>query len=116
MAAKKTGARKASSSKAPARKKAATKKASPAKKAPAKKKAPAAKASVSSLAINLGHVFSLRPRVAKSFRDGDFRKARVLLQDEVYATVEEAARAVVEKALELTHEGGSKRGSFKQRR
>ena len=111
MAAKKTGARKASSSKAPARKKAA-----PAKRAPAKKKTPTAKASVSSLAINVGHVFSLRPRVPKSFRDGDFRKARVLLQDEVYASVEEAARAVAEKALELTHEGGSKRGSFKQRR
>ena len=35
--------------------------------------------------------------------------------DEAYASIEEAARAVAEKALAMTHEGPSKRG-FKPRR
>ena len=92
-AAKKTAAKttKASAKKAP--KKAAPKKSKPAKDKP------------SSLAVNMGHVFSLRPRVEKSFRPGDFSTAKHLLQDESYADLREAARAVAEKALELTHDG-----------
>jgi hypothetical protein len=55
--------------------------------------------------VNLGHIFALRPRVETSFRQADFRAARQLLEDEAYASIEEAARAVAEKALELTHAG-----------
>ena len=65
---------------------------------------------VSSMSVNLGHVFSLRPRVSKTFRQADFLTARQLLQDEDYANIEEAARAVAEKALDLTHKGPPKRG------
>jgi hypothetical protein len=65
---------------------------------------------VSSMSVNLGHVFSLRPRVSKTFRKADFLTARQLLQDEEYADMEEAARAVAEKALELTRKGPPKRG------
>jgi hypothetical protein len=94
----------------------------PAKEAGARKRAPASKsaqarktqkkpkAEVSSLSVNLGHVFSLRPRVSKTFRQADFLTARQLLQDESYASIEEAARAVVEKALDLTRKGPPKRG------
>jgi hypothetical protein len=78
-----------------------------AKKAPAKKKT---KDQVSSMSVNLGHVFSLRPRVSTSFRQADFLTARQLLQDESYEDIEAATRAVVEKALEMTREGPSKRG------
>ena len=83
-----------------------TKKAGEAKSAEPKKKG-----SVSSLVVNMGQVFALRPRVPKSFRQADFLTARDLLRDEGYASIEEAARAVVEKALELTrkpakHSGG----------
>ena len=53
----------------------------------------------------MGHVFGLRPRVNTSFRPDDFRTARQQLRDEPYADLPEAARAVVEKALELTHGG-----------
>ena len=69
-----------------------------------------ARGKVSAMEVHLGHVFSLRPRVTTSFRQADFRTARHLLQDETYASVEEAARAVAEKALDLTLEGSSKRG------
>ena len=79
----------------------------PAKTEKAEKKA---KGKVSSMGVNLGHVFSLRPRVSTSFRQADFLTARHLLQDEAYANIEEAARAVAEKALEMTHDGPPKRG------
>jgi hypothetical protein len=91
----------------------------PAKAPAARKRAPASKAKkaekkpkaeVSSLSVNLGHVFSLRPRVSKTFRQADFLTARQLLQDEGYDNIEEAARAVAEKALDLTHKGPPKRG------
>jgi hypothetical protein len=94
------------------RKKAAgTRKSTPASKAAepgkAKKKT---KDKVSSMSVNLGHVFALRPRVSKTFRQADFLTARLRLQDEKYASIEEAARAVAEKALELTQQGPPKRG------
>lgn len=79
----------------------------PAKTEKAKKKA---KGKVSATKVNLGHILSLRPRVSPSFRQADFLTARHLLQDEGYASIEEAARAVAEKALSMTHEGPSKRG------
>lgn len=118
MAVKKS-AEKARAGKAAAEKPAA-KKASPKKKTDAAKSAPASRsaktakakkqATVSSIKVNLAHVLALRPRVSPSFRQADFLTARQLLQDEAYASIEEAARAVAEKALSMTHEGPSKRG------
>jgi len=76
----------------------------------AKKKAPAKQERVASKAVNMGNLFALRPRVNTSFRQEDFFTARRLLEDESYATPEEAARAVAERALELSNDPGSKRG------
>ena len=114
---RKAAARKPAGGGRPA-KKAASKRAAPAraaevrpasepKAAPAERK-PAAKGGVPAASVNLGHVFALRPRVSTSFRQEDFRTARHLLQDESYASLGEAARAVAEKALELTRDAGSK--------
>jgi hypothetical protein len=128
-ATKKTAARKAAGKKAAPKKKTAAKGAGAAGKTPARSKAAAkpkpeedaqvaeatpakkkAKDQVSSMSVNLGHVYSLRPRVSTSFRQADFLTARHLLQDESYENIEAATRAVVEKALEMTREGPSKRG------
>ena len=65
----------------------------------------ASKDAVSSLSVNLGHVFALRPRVSTTFRQPDLATARHMLQEESYGSIPEAARAVAEKALELTHDG-----------
>jgi hypothetical protein len=115
-AKKKTGGkRKATAEEAatgsePAEKAAARKRTPVSKSAEPKKAKKKPKGTVSSMSVNLGHVFSLRPRVSKTFRQADFLTARQLLQDEDYANVEEAARAVAEKALDLTHKGPPKRG------
>ena len=117
MAAKKS-AKKTEARKAAPKRKTAAGKAAPKKKTGGKRKAASKSAAeeekpadkVSSLSVNLGHVFSLRPRVSKTFRQADFLTARQLLQDEEYADLEEAARAVAEKALDLTHKGPPKRG------
>jgi hypothetical protein len=58
--------------------------------------------SVSSMDVTLGHVFSLKPRVNKSFRSNDLSQARRALADRVYADLAEAARAVAEEALSIT--------------
>jgi hypothetical protein len=55
--------------------------------------------------VNLGHVFALRPRVNTSFRQEDFRAAKLQLRDQGYASIEEATRAVVELAMDFTHSG-----------
>ena len=111
-------------SKKPATKKAAApRKTAGAKKTTAKKttakKATAKKTAASpgprSLDVNMGHIFALRPRVPTSFRPGDLQNARHQLQDEAYAKIEHAARAVAEKALELTHDAGSRLGSKRHR-
>jgi len=124
-ASRKTGAKK-TAKKAPkkAAKKAAAGKPKPkqasAKEAPTKKKTAASRAAsksqpgVSSAQVSMGHVFSLRPRVATSFRPDDFRRARQLLAEESYPDVLKAARAVVEKALELTHEGPQRSNKSKR--
>jgi hypothetical protein len=104
--------RKAAAKRAAPPRPAAEKPAPAPKAAPEPKPAPAerraGKGGAAAGDVNMGHVFALRPRVATSFRQEDFRTARHLLQDERYASVEEAARAVVEKALELTREAGSR--------
>jgi len=137
MVAKKTTkpAKKSSAARKPVAKKAPTKKKAAAKKVPAKKKAPArnaaakkaskaesavestpaekpkkeAAAGVRSNQVVLAHLFALRPRVATSFKPDDFRQAKQRLEDESYASIQEAARAVAEKALELTGSGLPKR-------
>lgn len=78
------------------------KKAPAAKKAPTKK-APAKKSGFSSLDVNMGQVFALRPRIETSFRPDDFRTAKYHLEEESFKDANEAARAVALKALELTH-------------
>ena len=100
MAAKSTPKKK------PAIKKKSTakKKAAPKKKATGKKAA-SKKPTASSGQVAMGHVFSLRPRVVTAFKPDDFRRAKQLLEEEAYADIQAAARAVVEKALELTQGG-----------
>lgn len=101
-AAKKTAAKKTAKKAAP---KAAAKKTAP----KTTKKKPAEKNGASSLAVNMSHVFALQPRATTSFKAGDFSTAKHQLQDESYADIHAAAKAVVEKALELTH-GAPKKG------
>jgi len=64
---------------------------------------------VSSIGVNLGHIFALRPRVNTAFPPGNFNTAKHFLRDESYASIEEAARAVAAKALELTNKRPSRR-------
>jgi hypothetical protein len=121
-AARKASPKRKDSGKRPAAAEASAPKKKRATKAPAKKDEPAPKpetteqakkkpkSTVSSTSVNLGHVFALRPRVSTSFRQADFLTARHLLRDEAYENIEEAARAVVAKALEMTREGPPKRG------
>ena len=73
-----------------------------------------ARGKVSSIGVNLGHIFALRPRVNTSFPPGDLNTAKHFLRDESYANIEEAARAVADKALELTHKGPPRRGTLRR--
>ena len=101
MAVKKSKKKKSTSVK-----KATPKKQGASKKKAASKKTAAAKgASVTSAQVMLSHVFALRPRVIMAFRPDDFRRARQLLEEEAYESIQKAARAVAERALELTQEG-----------
>jgi hypothetical protein len=95
-----------------ARKKSKTKASTSSAKAGSKK---ATAGSVSSLAVNLGHIFALRPRVETSFKPGNLETAKHFFRDGSYATIEEAARAVAEKALELTREGSGGKSSKRKR-
>jgi len=65
-------------------------------KAPASGKATSAQ-------VNLGHVLALRPKVSTSFPQAEFLKARRELAEESYGSIDEAARAVAEKALAATN-------------
>src|SRR5262245_45027947 len=124
--AKKPGpARKASKAAAPAKKKAAA----PGKKAAGAAKKPVARAAapkkavaadrpttskpvapappagaVTAEAVLLGHVMALRPRVHVGFKPSAFTDAKRALAEKRYATIEEAARAVAEKAIEISNE------------
>jgi len=133
-AKKKAKAKKTSAKKAPSKKKTSSRKGtpkkSPAKKAAAKKKTTAnrsaprkvvaeqkpskARSGASSIQVMMGHMFALRPRVSTSFRPDDFRRARQVLADEPYANIQDAARAVAEKAHELTR--GERKGARKSKR
>jgi hypothetical protein len=95
-------------------KKAATKRASK-RAAPESKRVGAPKGEmqrgekVSSMAVNREHLFALRPRVSAAFRQEDFIAARRLLEGEAYTSIEEAARAVAERALSLSNDPKEKR-------
>lgn len=59
---------------------------------------------VSTREVNRGHVFALQPRVNAGFSPQAFDDARRELSDVLYGTIDEAARAVAERALELSNE------------
>lgn len=94
-------------------KKAGAKKKTTAKPVTAKASKPTktADGGMSSIGVNLGHIFALRPRANTSFPPGDLNTAKHFLRDESYANIEEAARAVANKALELSHKGPSRKGT-----
>ncbi|MGH6691044.1 MAG: hypothetical protein ACREF4_10245 [Gammaproteobacteria bacterium] len=73
---------------------------------PARSPTPAAKqpGDFIALQVNRGQIFALRPRANTGFSAAAFDAARRELADERYATIEEAARAVAVRALELTNE------------
>ena len=98
-AVKKSAAKKKAAAKKPEDKVTAEKK--PAGKSEKKATKPAVQSGFSSLAVNMGHVFALRPRVGSSFRQEDFRAARLQLESESFKNAADAARAVVEKTAEL---------------
>jgi hypothetical protein len=133
---KKKSAPKKSGAKKPAPKKAGKKKAAAAKKKAAAKPAPKPKAApkpvttpptapkaapvrvptpapaapatggVSAADVNLGHVVALRPRTHTGFKPEAFAEAKRALSDQRFPTIEEATRAVAEKAVELSNESG----------
>ena len=76
--------------------------------------APKAAGTVTADGVNLGHLFALRPRVSTSFRQEDFRAAKLRLAEETYPNIREAARAVAREALERAQEGPPKHG-FRRR-
>ena len=100
-------ARKSSAKKTP--KKAAKTAAKAPKKTP-RKTAKKKKAEVSVDAVNLGHIFALRPRVTTAFPQDAFHKAKDELRDERFGSIEEAARAVAQKALETSQKKPAKHG------
>jgi hypothetical protein len=53
--------------------------------------------------VLLGHVMALRPRIHVGFKPSAFADAKRALADARYASLEEAARAVVEKAIEISN-------------
>jgi hypothetical protein len=61
--------------------------------------------------VHMGHVFALRPRVNTSFNPESFREAKRQLADERYESLEEAARAVAEKATTI-RQGGPEQSPF----
>jgi hypothetical protein len=69
---------------------------------PASPPAPTGEGRFSAHDVNRGHIFSLRPRANTGFSPEAFDEARRELAEERYATIEDAARAVAERALELT--------------
>ncbi len=79
-------------------------------KAPRKSRKTAKKAEVSVDGVNLGHIFALRPRVTTAFPQDAFHKAKDELRDERFGSIEEAARAVAQKALETSQKKPGKHG------
>jgi hypothetical protein len=59
---------------------------------------------VSAEQVTLGHVMSLRPRIHVGFKPSAFADAKRALADAGFASIEEAARAVSAKAIEISNE------------
>jgi hypothetical protein len=57
----------------------------------------------------MGHIFALRPRATTSFPQQALQDAKQALADETYSTIVDAARAVADKALEITHDAAKPR-------
>ncbi len=73
-------------------------------------------ASISTMDVNLGHVFSLKPRINTSFRQNDFLAAKRALREETFGSIIDAARAVAEEALALTRGDAAGADSKRHRR
>jgi hypothetical protein len=136
----KAAGKKTSRAAAPSKKKAASRKQAPAKKpaprAARPKAAPAAQPAAKPVAVPalpaprppappatgavgadevlLGHVMALRPRIHVGFRPSAFGDAKRALADRRFATIQDAARAVAEKAIEISNES-SPRSPFDRR-
>jgi hypothetical protein len=67
--------------------------------------ATAERSGIRASAVNMGHIFALRPRATTSFPQQALHDAKLALADESYATIADAARAVADRALEITHDG-----------
>ena len=78
------------------------------------KSAESASSKVSSTEVTLGHVFKVRPKINTSFRPPDFARAKKLLAEESYDSIQDAARAVAEEALSLTRGEATKATSRKR--
>jgi len=76
-----------------------TSKAASGRKTSSAGKKKAAKGGVGVEGVTLGHLFALRPRVNTSFPQAEFLKAKRALAEERYGSLEEAARALAERAL-----------------
>jgi hypothetical protein len=61
---------------------------------------------VSAADVNLGHVVALRPRTHTGFKPEAFAEAKRALAEQRFASIDDAARAVAEKATELSNESG----------
>jgi hypothetical protein len=71
-------------------------------------KAPAPSGSIMAADVNLGHVAALGTHAG--FKLEAFQAAKRALEGEHWATVEEAARAVAAKAVEISNETGGRNG------
>ena len=58
--------------------------------------------------VLLGHVMGLRPRIHVGFKQSAFADAKRALAEARYASIDEAARAVAEKAIEISNESSRK--------
>jgi hypothetical protein len=54
--------------------------------------------------VLLSHVMALRPRIHVGFKPSAFSDAKRALADQRYATLQDAARAVAQKAVEISNE------------
>ena len=63
-------------------------------------------AGITAADVNLGHIAGLKPRTHTGFKPEAFQEAKRALADARYSTIEEAARAVAEKATELSNDSG----------
>jgi hypothetical protein len=123
-AKKKTAARKKSPARKPASEATRKKPASAAKPAPKAVTAPAPRTAappppapagtVGADEVLLGHVMALRPRIHVGFKPSAFADAKRALVEERYASIETAARAVADKAIEISN-ASSRQDPFSRR-